>query len=301
MRGGRLRYIIYMVAATALFGACNVVLKYAYEGVGPLWCGTIRFALAAGILLVLFHGRIMASLRASGPRTWLAPTFFMGGAFFTAGLTVYLTTATNAGFFFSLPMLFAPALGWLAFRKRFGGGTVLLQAAVLLGLYLLCCNAGALAFGAGEALGLACSAFYAAALVFGEKAVDQVDPFALAFVQLACSSLMYAAGALAFEPFPAIPGTPGPWLAVLLLALFTAVAFALQDLSLERIAPTVVAVIVCTEPVFTALFAYAFLGETLSAIGLAGASIIVACTVASSVVDVDAAFSGFWRRMWKGA
>jgi len=50
-----------------------------------------------------------------------------------------------------------------------------------------------------------------------------------------------------------------------------------------------VAVIVCSEPIFTALFAFGFLGETLSVIGLVGAAIVVACTVLASTVDVDAA------------
>ena len=283
MRGGRVAFVLYMVVATALFGACNVVLKFAYEGMGPYWCGTMRFALAALAVFLLFRGRIVASLRRTSPRIWLPPTLFMGGAFLTAGLTVNFTTATNAGFFFSLPMLFAPLFGWLAFRTRFGVGTVALQAAVLFGLYLLCCNTGELGFGLGEAMGLACSAFYAAALVFGERAVEEVDSFALAFVQLACSCLLFLACGIAFEPFPAFDaGMLVPWVSVVALGVFTAVAFALQDISLERIEPTVVAIIVCSEPIFTALFAALFLGETLTVIGLAGAAIIVACTLVAS-------------------
>ncbi|MBE6471293.1 MAG: DMT family transporter [Coriobacteriaceae bacterium] len=290
MSAGRLRFVCYMVIATALFGACNVMLKYAYEGMGPYWCGVFRFAVAAAAIFLVFRGRIMESLRMVAPRVWLPPTVFMGGAFLAAGLTVNMTTATNAGFFFSLPMLFAPLLGLIAFRKRFGAGTVALQGAVLVGLYLLCCNTGSLGFGPGEAMGLACSAFYAAALVFGERAVDEMDPFALAFVQLACSCVLFLGCALAFEPFPAFaPEHAVPWIAVVLLAVSTALAFALQDLSLERISPTVVAVIVCSEPIFTALFAFGFLGETLSVIGLVGAAIVVACTVLASTVDVDAA------------
>ncbi|MFR5091406.1 MAG: EamA family transporter [Adlercreutzia equolifaciens] len=70
------------------------------------------------------------------------------------------------------------------------------------------------------------------------------------------------------------------------LALFsTCLAFFLQSLALDRLSSTTVSLLLTGEPVFTALFAYLFLGETLSAMGLLGAAVIVGTVVAATWAD----------------
>ena len=74
------------------------------------------------------------------------------------------------------------------------------------------------------------------------------------------------------------------WAAIVALAvLASCAAFYLQNLALEKVDPVVVSVIVCSEPVFTAVIAAAVLGESLTVTGLVGAAIIVVCTVIAAL------------------
>ena len=79
---------------------------------------------------------------------------------------------------------------------------------------------------------------------------------------------------------------PVAWGIIVFLALFsTCLAFFLQSLALDRLSSTTVSLLLTGEPVFTALFAYLFLGETLSAMGLLGAAVIVGTVVAATWAD----------------
>ena len=76
---------------------------------------------------------------------------------------------------------------------------------------------------------------------------------------------------------------PVAWGIIVFLALFsTCLAFFLQSLALDRLSSTTVSLLLTGEPVFTALFAYLFLGETLSAMG---AAVIVGTVVAATWAD----------------
>ena len=63
----------------------------------------------------------------------------------------------------------------------------------------------------------------------------------------------------------------------------TCAAYVLQNVAMHHISATFAALAFCTEPVFTALFAYLLLGETLSAQGFVGAGIVLAGVMAASV------------------
>ena len=287
MRFGKWAYVLGAVVAVGFFGAGNVLMKVAYEGMGPLWCAAMRFGSAAALLGVLFGRRTVRSLRAVPVSCWLPPTLCMAASFLTAALSVNYATATTAGFFFALPLLFAPGLAYVLSGKRVGKGTIAIQLVVIFGLYLLCCNGGTPSFGFGEALGLLSAAAYAGALVTGEKCMQEVDAISLTVSQIAASAGFALVLAVAFEQPPALADVPAvSWGAVLLLGLLsTCLAFLLQNVTLEKVSSTTTSVIVCAEPLFTALLAMAFLGETLSTVGLAGGAVILTCTVVAALPE----------------
>ena len=69
---------------------------------------------------------------------------------------------------------------------------------VLVGLYLLCGLGGLSGFGLGEVFSLLSALLLAGALIFGEHALDRVDPVTLTTLQTAASALMALLCALAF-------------------------------------------------------------------------------------------------------
>ncbi len=284
-------FVMLVVLQTAIYGAANVVMKVAYADIPPLWCTALRFGIAFAVFMVLFGRNIGSQLRCAGMRAWLPSSLCMGATFITSSLSVNLTSATNAGFFIALPMLFAPAFALVLMHRAYRPSVVALQLAVLVGLYLLCCNGGVLSIGPGELVGLASSAFFAAALVLSERdlgnANAHVDAKSLSATQTGVTFVFALAGALIFEPTPAFAEVPAiSWAAIAFLALFgTCLAFFLQNTALAHLPSATVSVVLCAEPVFTAVLSTIVLGEYLSAMGIVGAAIIVACTVAATLLD----------------
>lgn len=284
-------FVMLVVLQTAIYGAANVVMKVAYTDIPPLWCTALRFGIAFVVFMLLFGRNIGSQLRCAGLRAWLPSSICMGATFITSSLSVNLTSATNAGFFIALPMLFAPAFALVLMRRPYRLSIAALQLAVLVGLYLLCCNGGALSIGPGELVGLASSAFFAAALVLSERDLSNanahVDAKGLSATQTGVTFVFALAGALLFEPTPAFTQVPAiSWAAIAFLALFgTCLAFFLQNTALAHLPSATVSVVLCAEPVFTAVLSAMFLSEYLSAMGIVGAAIVVACTVAATLLD----------------
>lgn len=120
-----------------------------------------------------------------------------------------MTSATNAGFFISLPMLFTPVIALALMRRTYRLSTLVLQIAVLAGLYLLCCNGGALSFGMGEFVGLGSSALFALGIVLSERGLSEIGPAAMSAVQTGGAFLFSLAARL--RPSPRLPSAPFQW------------------------------------------------------------------------------------------
>ena len=249
-QGKNMVFAAFVVLQAIFYGADNVVMKVAYGEVSPLWCQTLRFGLAFALFMALFGKQIVKGLRGSRVSAWLPVGVVYAVAFVASSLAVDMTSATNAGFFISLPMLFTPVIALALMRRTYRLSTLVLQIAVLAGLYLLCCNGGVLSFGMGEFVGLGSSALFALGIVLSERGLSEIGPAAMSAVQTGGAFLFSLGGAVATEPAPAF-GTVsvGTWGAVAFLAIAgTCLAFWLQNKALAHIPAATVSVILCSEP-----------------------------------------------------
>lgn len=280
-------FVACVVLQTVIFGSGNAITKMAYESITPMWCLAIRFGLATLVFAAFFGPRIVRELRGARIGAWLPAALCMALAYLTCNVALDLTTATNVGFLVALPVVFAPLLSCVVNRRRYPLAFLPFQAAVVLGLYLLCSNGGAPSFGLGEVLALLSSVALAGALVFGEKGLDELDATTVAGTQIAASFAVSLLCALAFEP-PVNLGAVQPmaWGTIAFLALLsTCLTFMLQNVSLTKLPSSTVSLLLTGEPVFTAAFSFVLLGETLSAAGLLGAAVIVASVIAATWVE----------------
>ena len=280
-------FVAFVIIEVIIFGSGSAVTKFAYDSITPLWCLAVRFGLASVVFLAFF-GRSMATrLRTVRVRVWLPQALCMALSYLCCNVALDLTTATNVGFLVALPVIFAPLLATVAERTRYPRAIIPFQVGVAAGLYLLCSQGGSLAVGPGEVLALGASVALAGALVFGKQALAQLDAVSVAGTQIVVAFALCLGCALALEPpvnFAAVQ--PVAWGIIAFLALFsTCLAFFLQSAALDRLSSTTVSLLLTGEPVFTALFAYWWLGETLSATGLVGAGLIVATVIAATYVD----------------
>lgn len=285
--GKRWPYVACVALQTVIFGSGNAVTKLAYESITPMWCLAIRFGLATLVFFAFFGPRILRQLRGARVGAWLPAALCMAASYLACNVALDLTTATNVGFLVALPVVFAPLLSSVVNRSRYPLAFLPFQAAVVVGLYLLCSNGGASSFGLGEILALLSSVALAGALVFGQKGLEQLDAATVAGTQIAASFVVALLCAFAFEPpVDVVSVQPAAWGIIVFLALFsTCLTFMLQNVSLTKLPSSTVSLLLTGEPVFTAVFSFALLGEVLSAAGVAGAALIVASVVAATWVE----------------
>ena len=62
-------------------------------------------------------------------------------------------------------------------------------------------------------------------------------------------------------------------------------AFALQNVALSHISASMVSILLCAEPIFTAVLARIFLAEKLSFTGMIGAVVITICMFAGNYLE----------------
>lgn len=287
MKQSRWTFIALVILETLIFGSGNAITKMAYDSITPFWCLAIRFGLATAVFALFFGRRIVASLRAARLSAWLPAAVCMAVSYICCNVALDFTSATTVGFLVALPVVFTPILASLVNRSRYPKAFLPFQGAVVLGLYLLCSNGGALTFGLGEILGLASSVALAGALVFGQKGLVELDAISVAGSQIGMAFVLSLVCAVLFEPPVALNQvTPFAWVTIAFLALLsTCLTFFLQNCALEKLPSTTVSLLLTGEPVFTAAFSYLLLGETLSFMGWIGAALIVASVVIATYVE----------------
>ena len=279
--------IASVVLQTVIFGSGSAFTKLAYESISPLWALAIRFGLASAVFAIAVRAAHRAGAARRAPGRLAAGGAVHGGFWYiSCNVALDLTTATNVGFM-ALPVVFTPILAAVVLRRRYRLVHLPFQVAVVGGLYLLCSSGGSFTFGWGELCGLLTAVSLAGALVFGERGLARMDVVTVSATQIFATFAFSLAGALLFDrPLDVAAVQPLAWGTVAFLALAsTCLTFALQNMALVRLPSATVSMLLTGEPIFTALFSWGVLGETLSTAGLVGAAVIVVCVVAETWVD----------------
>ncbi len=274
-----------IVLQSLLYGFGDPISKTAYEVVPVCSLLSVRYLIAFTFLLLFTGRRTVAELRRS--RAWIAPSVFISVSYLLSNLALKLTAATSVAFLRSLATILTPVLAFVLFRKRYGWRHFLIGMLSVAGLFLLCALGGLSGFGAGEALSLLGALAMAAALLFGEKALSEVNPGALATLQIGTSALIALIAALVLERGVHVSSaTVSVWGIICYLAIAcSAAGFLLQNAALRRIPAKSVALAQCVCPVMTAVFSFLLLGERLSAAGMFGAALIILCVSAEILTE----------------
>lgn len=277
----------FILLQSILYGFGDPISKAAYETVPLYSLLSARYLIAFLFLVLLFHKRILRGLKACSVRDWLLPSLCIAGGYITTNVAIVLTTATATAFLRSLSTVMTPLLALVVFRRKFSPKHLPILLLVVVGLYLLCGRGGLTGFGLGEVFGLLSALLLAGSLVFGERALNSVDPVTLTTVQAGMSALLTLVFTFLLEGGVHL-GTAGgtEWAIIVYLAILCTVAgYFLQNAALGHISARTVALLQCTGPVMTALFSRLILGETLSPAGMLGAAILLACVAAETLME----------------
>lgn len=281
---------LLLVGVAALWGWTFVLVKEGLQEVPTFTFLFYRFALALGLLLLLF-GRKLHKNTADPPlRTWargalIGLSLFVGYGFQTWGLLY--TTATNSGFITGLSVVLVPLLGALLFRERTRGAVWVGAGLSALGLGLIVFGGplpaapGFLGFNVGDGLTLLCAISFALQILLISRYTRPENYVPILIAQIGVVALLSGAGMLLFEGLT-LPRSAAAWKSIAITGLFaTALAFWVQTRFQPLSTAGHTAILFSSEPVFAALFGYWLLGERLVSGQWLGAALILLAMLVS--------------------
>ena len=276
--GPRRQYLaeLILITVTVFWGGTFPLVKEAIQEVPVMAFLWVRFALAA-LILLLWAGP--ARIMALGRRGWyrglgLGVLLFFSYAFQTFGLA--LTSSANAAFVTGLNVVWVPLLAGPLLGKPAATGARIGVVCALCGLFMLTYHEP-WRLNPGDALVMVCSVFVALHILGLDAWTHGFDGRALACVQIGTMAALAFAGSLFFEPLTWPRQWPPRliWAIVICSVFATVYAFWAMTVFQKMTTPTRAALIYTLEPVFGALFAVLYAGETLSVVAWFGGALIV--------------------------
>ena len=270
-----------LLLVTAIWGTTFVLVKQVTEVLPPLTFIALRFSIGFLALAALFPLRLRRATR----REWAAGLLmglFLGGGFLSQTYGLQTTNASIAAFITGLSTVLVPFSAYFVLRYQPGTGALLGVGLATTGLALMTIKDD-LSLGQGDLLVLFCALCFALHITVVGKYAPRLDAVALAVIQVGAVAVAAWPLALLLER-PVLATSAEVWANVLFLgAVATGLVFFIQTLAQRLTSPTHTAIIFTMEPVFAALFAYLWLGETIAGRGLIGAALVLAGMLAAEL------------------
>lgn len=269
------RWFFLILLQSIIYGLGDPISKLMYQEVTVSACLSLRFTLAAVILLGFYHKTLWADLRRTPLLHWLPATLCMALCYLCSNQALTLTMAAHVAFLRSSSAVWTPLILLLFFHKRCTRPQLLALGLMLLGLYLLC--GGLHSFGLGELWGFASAILAALSLIFGAQALEDMHPLSLTTLQLLVAAVLNWIMTFATEnPAVLLHASASSYLVILYLAIpCSLIGYALQNQALTLTGADMVSLAQCTYPIMTALFSFFILGEAFTLRSLIGALLIL--------------------------
>lgn len=272
-----------LVLTTLVWGVTFVVIKLALTDVSPLLFVSLRFSIAALILLPFMLGTLKLSTRqALAGGLILGLLNFAGFATQTVGLN--FTSATKSGFITGTFVVFTPILQFIIEKKIPRKENILGIFLVLLGLILLSSKGTSIFdifselgenFNIGDFFTLLCAIAFAFYIVYLDMISHKIDYKLLVFIQIAVTGICgwiftYILSASGMEKLSFSLNGTVIFSVIYTALLATILATTLQTKYQKFVTPTKAAIIFSLEPIFAAFFAFVIINEKVSSFGFIG-------------------------------
>ena len=270
-----------------IWGSTFVIVKGALEDAPAAVFLAVRFTVAAGALGVFLLPQ-WEKIRRAGRGSWVWGTgagIFLGAGYLLQTLGLRTTTASKSAFLTSLYIVLVPLAGSIVYRsvpqwREVSGVTVATG-----GMALMSWQGDTLSLNRGDWLTLGCAVVFAGHILSVGKAAEFGDTALVSLLQIVVSAVLFW-GLLLGGSFLGWNGLENAWRetrwtgglvrAIVLTGLgATALTFLLQTWAQQYTTPTRASLLFTLEPVFGAFTAWLWAGETLGAVALAGAALIL--------------------------
>ncbi len=269
------RAIAALTVAGVLWGCTMPATKLASQWLPPAWLATMRFGLAAAILLVVCRHRIRS---VCSPLMLASGAIGYGGTIIVQNAGVMRTSVTHAALLVGTTPVFVALIAAVALRSVARPVVWAGYGVSVLGVVLV---AGAGAQGSasltGDGLVLVSLLMSSAFTVAQSRLLAGRDAIAVTAVQFLGAALISAPLALLTEPMPAAAGAGVGLPVVIGLALGGTLApFTLFAFAQSRVSATTAAVFLNLEPLVGAAVGVAAFGDPFGLLQLAGGAAILA-------------------------
>ena len=273
----------FLIVLVALFwGSTYFLTKMAVAELEPFNLTALRFGTAFIITALFFFKRIR-----NADRTVIKYSIILGVLAVIAVLSmtfgVQYTTASNAGFLISLSVVMIPLISVVVLKKRIKVKLLLSVILATIGIVCLTLNEQ-LTINKGDILCILCATSFAVQVLIMERIPKTADSVAIGALQLGITAVVNFIFSFFLENFT-VPRDLKVWGVIVILGVFcTAFCYIIQIYALKNTSAIQAGIILSLEPVFSAIFAYIFLGELLSKQGYIGAILLFISVILAGIV-----------------
>ena len=273
----------FLIVLVALFwGSTYFLTKMAVAELEPFNLTALRFGTAFIITALFFFKRIRKA-----DRTVIKYSIILGVLAVIAVLSmtfgVQYTTASNAGFLISLSVVMIPLISVVVLKKKIKAKLLLSVVLATIGIVCLTLNEQ-LTINKGDILCILCATSFAVQVLIMERIPKTADSVAIGALQLGITAVVNFILSFFLENFT-VPSDLKVWGVIVILGVFcTAFCYIIQIYALKNTSAIQAGIILSLEPVFSAIFAYIFLGELLSKQGYIGAILLFISVILAGIV-----------------
>ncbi len=288
MNNRKLRGSLLLMITAMIWGLAFVAQSVAADLVSPMTFNGIRFLLASAEVFLLkpFLEKYLKIECQESDSRLIRAAIVAGLVLITAsGLQqagIRYTTAGKAGFITSFYVVLVPFAGLLFLHRKSAVNIWIAVGIACIGLYLLSSpEKGELQF--GDFLELLCAICFTVHILIIDQIAGNLNPIRFCAFQYLTAGLVGILYGLLFEPVSVlllVKAMPS----ILYAGLFSAgLGYTLQAVGQRDADPAVASVILSLESVFSALFGFWILGETMNRAELLGCVLMFTAVLLSQI------------------
>jgi drug/metabolite transporter (DMT)-like permease len=287
-----------LLTATLIWGATFTIIKNALHDVSPLIFISLRFTIAALILLPFIFKVLKAITKPVLLGGILLGIFYFLG-FSTQTIGLNYTSATKSGFITGTFVIFTPLLQIILEKRLPSKGSIIGIILAVTGLVFLSSSGTSLlsvfteigeGFNIGDFFTLLCAFFFSLYVVYLDIISKKYDYKPLVFLQIAVTGIC----GILFAVILSFLGLEVPYLEITANLIFavaytsilaTIITTILMTRYQKLILPARAGIIYALEPIFSALVAFFVLREKISNFGFIGGALIFSGLLVSELID----------------
>ncbi|WP_053955401.1 DMT family transporter [Inediibacterium massiliense] len=265
---------VSLLLVAIIWGGGFIFMKDSLDILKPFYMNGIRFTLAFVTLAIIFWKRFIKITK----KDFISGTIvgiFLFLAFIIQTIGLQYTTASKSAFLTGTNVVIVPFLVWGITRKRPDGYNMIGAFLTAIGIGLLTLQ-GSLHIGIGDSLTLLCAVLFAAHITSVGHFAEDMDPIALATIQIGVTGVLSLIGAFMFEPAPVFEGNlKDIGIAIGYMTFVSTMgALLIQNVAQKYTVSTHAAIILSLESVFGTIFGVLLLGDLLTSKMILGCFLI---------------------------